>query len=173
MLDQFKILRVRSRDALDVNVWKLVAKLIGITYKSRMPKSDLQTKSCTSPNLSRLITPKVSHEKFLRMSDYRASSNPRFVLFCFVFFFFYNNTPQSKAVTVKKKLRKFFFLACPSWRRHLSALTRTFVRADASIASVSRLLFCLVPACTPQCPNEYYKSCKIYNSPTPMPHGRV
>ena len=37
MLDQFKILRVRSRDALDVNVWKLVAKLIGITYKSRMP----------------------------------------------------------------------------------------------------------------------------------------
>ena len=114
MLDQFKILRVRSRDALDVNVWKLVAKLIGITYKSRMPKSDLQTKSCTSPNLSRLITPKVSHEKFLRMSDYRASSNPRFVLFCFVFFFFYNNTPQSKAVTVKKKLRKFFFLACPS-----------------------------------------------------------
>ena len=40
MLDQFKILRVRSRDALDVNVWKLVAKLIGITYKSRMPKSD-------------------------------------------------------------------------------------------------------------------------------------
>ena len=113
MLDQFKILRVRSRDALDVNVWKLVAKLIGITYKSRMPKSDLQTKSCTSPNLSRLITPKVSPEKFLRMSDYRASSNPRFVLFCFVFFF-YNNTPQSKAVTVKKKLRKFFFLACPS-----------------------------------------------------------
>ena len=48
MLDQFKILRVRSRDALDVklknNVWKLVAKLIGITYKSRMP-SDFTNKT--------------------------------------------------------------------------------------------------------------------------------
>ena len=120
MLDQFKILRVRSRDALDVNVWKLVAKLIGITYKSRMPKSDLQTKSCTSPNLSRLITPKVSHEKFLRMSDYRASSNPRFVLFCF----FYNNTPQSKAVTVKKKIKKILFLG-------VSELTQTLISADA------------------------------------------
>ena len=123
MLDQFKILRVRSRDALDVNVWKLVAKLIGITYKSRMPKSDLQTKSCTSPNLSRLITPKVSHEKFLRMSDYRASSNPRFVLYCF-FFFFYNNTPQSKAVTVKKKIKKILFLG-------VSELTQTLISADA------------------------------------------
>ena len=173
MLDQFKILRVRSRDALDANVWKLVAKLIGITYKSRMPKSDLQTKSCTSPNLSRLITPKVSHEKFLRMSA-RLSSffKPEI---CFVLFFFFFTTIHHKAKLSqwRKKLRKFFFLACPSWRRHLSALTRTLVRADASIASVSRLLFCLVPACTPQCPNEYYKSCKIYNSPTPMPHGRV
>ena len=170
MLDQFKILRVRSRDALDVNVWKLVAKLIGITYKSRMPKSDFTNESCTSPNLSRLITPKVSHEKFLRMSDYRASSNPRFVLFCFFFLQQYTTKQSCHSV---ENLRKFFFLACPSWRRHLSALTRTLVPADASIASVSRLLFCLVPACTPQCPNEYYKSCKIYNSPTPMPHGRV
>ena len=58
MLDQFKILRVGSRDALDVNVWKLVAKLIGITYKSRMP-SDFTNKVCTP-----LITTEVALESF-------------------------------------------------------------------------------------------------------------
>ena len=123
MLDQFKILRVRSRDALDVNVWKLVAKLIGITYKSRMPKSDLQTKSCTSPNLSRLITPKVSPEKFLRMSDYRASSNPRFVLFCFVFFFLQQYTTKQSCHSVEK-FKKILFLG-------VSELTQTLVSTDA------------------------------------------
>ena len=120
MLDQFKILRVRSRDALDVNVWKLVAKLIGITYKSRMPKSDLQTKSCTSPNLSRLITPKVSHEKFLRMSDYRASSNPRFVLFCF----FLQQYTTKQSCHSEEKIKKILFLG-------VSELTQTLISADA------------------------------------------
>ena len=122
MLDQFKILRVRSRDALDVNVWKLVAKLIGITYKSRMPKSDFTNESCTSPNLSRLITPKVSHEKFLRMSDYRASSNPRFVLFCFVFFLQQYTTKQSCHSV--EEFKKILFLG-------VSELTQTLVSTDA------------------------------------------
>ena len=104
-----------------VNVWKLVAKLIGITYKSRMPKSDLQTKSCTSPNLSRLITPKVSHEKFLRMSDYRASSNPRFVLFCF---FFLQQYTTKQSCHSEEKIKKILFLG-------VSELTQTLISADA------------------------------------------
>ena len=49
-----------------------------------------------------------SHEKFLRMSDYQASSKPRS---CFVF---YNNVPQSKAVTVNNKRKIFSFLTRPS-----------------------------------------------------------
>ena len=124
MLDQFKILRVRSRDALDVNVWKFVAKLIGITYKSRMPKAILQTKPCTSPNSSRLITPKVPHEKFLRMSDYRASSNPRFALsFLFVFFFLQQYTTKQSCHS-EQKIKKILFLG-------VSELTQTLVSADA------------------------------------------
>ena len=68
----------------------------------------LRTKPCTSLNLVRLITAKVTHKKFLGMSDYQASSNPRI---CFVF---YNNAPQSKAVTVNNKRKIFSFLTRPS-----------------------------------------------------------
>ena len=71
------------------------------------------------------------------MSDYRASSNSR------ICFNFYNNAPQSKAVTVNNKRKIFSFLTRLSWRRCLSAVTHTLIRADssidASIASVSRL----------------------------------
>ena len=101
----------------------------------------LQMKPCTPLNLARLITPKVPHEKFLRMSDYRASSNrswkPRV---CVVF---YNNAPQSKAVTVNNKRKIFSFLSLLSWRRRSSVLTRTLIPADASIASVSHLQYLL------------------------------
>ena len=123
MLDQCKILRVRSRDALDVNVLKLVAKLIGITYKSRMPWAILQTKLCTSPNLSWLITPKVPHEKLLRMRDYQASSNLRI---CFVlFFFFLLQCTTKQSCHSEEQIRKNFFFP------DVSKLTQTLVSADA------------------------------------------
>ena len=55
----------------------------------------LQTKPCTSLNLVRLITAKVTHTKFLGMSYYQASSNP-------------------KAVAVNNKRKIFSFLTRPS-----------------------------------------------------------
>ena len=94
----------------------------------------LQTKPCTSLNLVRLITAKVTHTKFLGMSYYQASSNPRI---CFVF---YNNAPQSKAVAVKNKRKIFSFLTRPSW-----SLTNKFSTIFLSLLFhilLSRLHYC-------------------------------
>ena len=86
---------------------------------------------------SSLITPKVPPEKFLRMSDYWASSNLRF---CFVF---HNNAPQSKAVTVNNERKIFSFLMCWSWCWCSSVPMHTFIWAGMSIVSVS-CLCCLL-----------------------------
>jgi len=54
-----------------------------------------------SPNLAQLIMAEVRHEKFLRMSNYQASSNPRIC-------FFFNNAPQSTvAVNKNRKISSF------------------------------------------------------------------
>ena len=58
----------------------------------------------TKFTVARLFTAEVRHEKFIRMSNYRASSNPTICLF-----FFFNNAPQS-TVAVNKETKIFSFL---------------------------------------------------------------
>ena len=90
----------------------------------------LQTKPCTSANLSRLFMVKVRHEKFVRMTDYQASSKLK------IFSVPYNHAPQSKVVTVNNKRKIFPFLTHPSWWRRSWVLTSILIQADAYIALV-------------------------------------
>ena len=60
----------------------------------------------TKFTVARLFTAEVRHEKFLRMSNYHASSNPTINI---LFVFFFNNAPQS-TVAVNKERKIFSFL---------------------------------------------------------------
>ena len=76
-----------------------------------------------SPNLARLITAEVPHEKFLRMSNCQASSNPRI----FLFVFFQQCTTKH---CCSEQEKKNLFLP------DMLVLTHAVIRADTSIVSV-------------------------------------
>ena len=63
----------------------------------------------TKFTVARLIMAEVPHKKFLRMSNYQTSSNPRI--------FFFNNAPQS-TVAVNEKRKIFSFLTPSSKLMH-------------------------------------------------------
>ena len=129
--------------------------------KMMMKRFYKRNPACTSPNLSRLITAYVPQENFLRMSYYRPSSNPRIVLFVTTM----NHKAKLSQWITKEKY--FSSRTCPSGRSFSSSLTRTLVRADASIASVSHLHCSLSSGlhCTPII-NVTNTSCS--NAPMPQ-----
>ena len=91
----------------------------------------LQTKPCTSPNLSRLNKSLI--KRCLEWATIELLQPREFVLFF--------ATMHHKANLSQYNKRKIFsFLTLPNWRRSSQwPVTRTLVSAEASVASFSRL----------------------------------
>ena len=109
------------------------------TRKSRM-LGNSQVKPCMLPNLALLITAEVPYGKFLRMSNYQGSSNPRICLF------FPTMHHKAKLSQWIRKEKFVSLLTHQCWRVPLSKLMRPLGQFCVCIVRlVLFLCFCRYP----------------------------
>ena len=106
--------------------------------KSRM-LGNFQVKPCMLPNLAWLITAEVPYGKFLRMSNYQGSSNPRICLF---FPTMHHKAKLSQWIRNEKFVS---FLTHQRWRVPLSKLMRLL--GQFCVCIVRLVMACTVASC--------------------------